>query len=366
MNGHGGNDTINVATGSWSIGIQGPITVNGGTGTDSLLINDTSDTGLDNYTVTSTRTTKTGGGGSVDYGTIENYTLDANTDANTITVNSTFDGDVRIDGNGGDDTIDVVGNFLNRFVHVDGGAGLDNVLVNSDATDLAAVDFDTTQDLQGLRVFDGGTARINAGGNKVLSTRALEILGSGVLDMTDEDMIIDYTGATPLATIRGYIASGYAGRAWNGIGINSSTAAADASHKTALGYGESVNVVGPGGGVFSGISVDNTAVLVKYTYYGDSDLDGDADGVDIGRWASNFTGELGGTGTLRWGQGDWDYDGDVDGVDSGLWAQAFTGELGGGGLGVIGGTAPTPIKLPDMPFSRTRISPEQVSVDVLT
>jgi hypothetical protein len=64
---------------------------------------------------------------------------------------------------------------------------------------------------------------------------------------------------------------------------------------------------------------------------GDADLDGDTDGVDIGTWAVNFTGELGGTGTKDWTQGDWDFDGDVDGVDAGLWAQFFTGELGGGG-----------------------------------
>jgi hypothetical protein len=68
---------------------------------------------------------------------------------------------------------------------------------------------------------------------------------------------------------------------------------------------------------------------------GDADFDGDADGVDIGTWATNFTGELGGAGDKKWSQGDWDVDGDVDGVDAGLWATAFTGELGGGGLGSI-------------------------------
>jgi hypothetical protein len=86
---------------------------------------------------------------------------------------------------------------------------------------------------------------------------------------------------------------------------------------------------------FYGHSVDSTSVLIKYTYFGDADLDGDADGVDIGTWATNFTGELGGTGTKVWTQGDWDYDGDVDGVDAGKWAQSFTGELGGGGLGSL-------------------------------
>src|SRR5262249_377192 len=76
---------------------------------------------------------------------------------------------------------------------------------------------------------------------------------------------------------------------------------------------------------------------------GDANLDGDADGVDIGTWATNFTGELGGsaTATFGWTQGDWDYDGDVDGVDAGLWATAFTGELGGAGLSSVVVNDPT-------------------------
>ena len=91
------------------------------------------------------------------------------------------------------------------------------------------------------------------------------------------------------------------------------------------------------------MSVDSTSVLIKFTYAGDADLDGDADGVDIGKWAINFTGELGGgpTATRVWSQGDWDYDGDVDGVDAGLWATTFTGELGGNGLGSVVVNDPT-------------------------
>ncbi|HEY7089164.1 MAG TPA: hypothetical protein VH518_13800 [Tepidisphaeraceae bacterium] len=102
--------------------------------------------------------------------------------------------------------------------------------------------------------------------------------------------------------------------------------------KTALGYGEASAL---GVSSFDGQSIDATTVLIKYTYFGDADLDGDVDGVDIGKWAVSFTGELGGAGSKVWTQGDWDYDGDVDGVDAGLWAQEFTGELGGGGLGSI-------------------------------
>ena len=80
---------------------------------------------------------------------------------------------------------------------------------------------------------------------------------------------------------------------------------------------------------FKGVTgLTGTDVLVKYTYYGDADLDGDVDGNDVGNWAGNFTGS-GGSTTKTWFQGDWDYDGDVDGNDVGLWAGNFTGSGGG-------------------------------------
>jgi hypothetical protein len=52
---------------------------------------------------------------------------------------------------------------------------------------------------------------------------------------------------------------------------------------------------------------------------------------DVGRWSTNFTGELGGTNASKvWYDGDWDHDGDVDLDDVGFWSVNFTGELGGG------------------------------------
>ncbi|HEY7090561.1 MAG TPA: hypothetical protein VH518_20855, partial [Tepidisphaeraceae bacterium] len=156
-------------------------------------------------------------------------------------------------------------------------------------------------------------------GTSVLKT--LSITG-GVFDLTNNALVVDYTGGSPIATIRQYLHDGK---------LSSGSATTTAG----LGYGEASHILGAGGGMFAGQSVDGTAVLVKFTYFGDADLDGDADGVDIGTWATNFTGELGGAGTKLWTEGDWDYDGDVDGVDAGRWAQAFTGELGGGGLGSV-------------------------------
>ncbi|HEY7088756.1 MAG TPA: autotransporter-associated beta strand repeat-containing protein [Tepidisphaeraceae bacterium] len=176
-------------------------------------------------------------------------------------------------------------------------------------------------------VITGGTGKVSvkgtpnsASGTSVIPS-PLTIATGGVLDLTNNSMVIDYNDpvGTQVTDVRDHLRNGR---------LTTSSATAT----TRLGYGDNevLNKTS-----FGGVSVDTSSILIKYTYAGDADLDGDADGVDIGTWATNFTGELGGTGSMVWTQGDWDYDGDVDGVDAGLWAQAFTGELGGAGLGSL-------------------------------
>ena len=128
----------------------------------------------------------------------------------------------------------------------------------------------------------------------------------------------------------------YNAGAWNGTdGLTSSTAAGFPVGTRGIGY--AANSAVGNLTTFKGVTgLSGTDVLVKYTYYGDADLDGDVDGNDVGSWASNFTGS-GGSTTKTWDQGDWDYDGDVDGNDVGLWASNFTGS--GGGVLDIGGVA---------------------------
>ncbi|HEY7087098.1 MAG TPA: hypothetical protein VH518_03355 [Tepidisphaeraceae bacterium] len=166
---------------------------------------------------------------------------------------------------------------------------------------------------------NGGTIRLVPNGSPAATsgTRALSLTNGTQLDLTNNDMFVDYTGPTIVPSLRTMLHDGR---------LTSSLAAA--TH--GIGYGDNAVL---GRSQFNGIPIDSSTAFLKYTYLGDADLDGDADGVDIGTWAVNFTGEMGGTGSMLWTQGDWDYDGDVDGVDAGLWAAAFTGELGGGGLG---------------------------------
>src|SRR4029079_12401097 len=105
-------------------------------------------------------------------------------------------------------------------------------------------------------------------------------------------------------------------------------------HATALGYGEA-STTPYANGTFSGVPVDNDAVLIRYTLAGDSDLSGMVDLTDFTYLAANFNG----TGK-NWLQGDYDYSGTVDLSDFTYLAANFNqalpagaGAAGGGGLG---------------------------------
>jgi len=182
---------------------------------------------------------------------------------------------------------------------------------------------------------NAGTAKVIAGGgnNGTSKVQSLNIAGgtgawTGTLDVTNNGLVIDYTGTSPLATVQDQIKSGYNGGSWTGTGITSSTAAAQAAsaHRTAVGYMEST-----GAGTFMGQAVDPDALLVRYTYAGDGNLDGKVDLTDFTFLAANFNK----TGGATWNQGDYNYDGNVDLTDFTFLASNFNQSLAAdaGGLG---------------------------------
>ncbi len=163
------------------------------------------------------------------------------------------------------------------------------------------------------------TARVAAGGGTLGTSivNALSLAGTARLDLSDHDLAIDYSGSSVLNSIRASIATGFAGGAWNGVGINSSAAAASTSPKTALGYAEASQILSPGGGVFSGVAVDGTTVLVKYTVAGDANLSGNVNLDDFTALAANF----GNAGV--WTTGDFNYNGLVNLDDFTILAASF-------------------------------------------
>src|SRR4029434_1964508 len=105
-----------------------------------------------------------------------------------------------------------------------------------------------------------------------------------------------------LSNVFALLTSGHANGGWNGLGIASATAGANPAHNTGLGYAEATDLFTTFPATFSGQQIDSTAVLVKYTFYGDSDLNGGVDLLDFNRLASSF-----GQNNKRWINGDSDY-----------------------------------------------------------
>ncbi len=175
-----------------------------------------------------------------------------------------------------------------------------------------------------LNVSNSARVGVIANGGSLATSRlsAITTSASGRLDLTDNDLVVDYTGATPVTSIRTQIGSAYNGGPWNGsTGITSSSAAAAfaTAAKTGLGYLD--NTAGAFAN-FSGQSVDNTSILIKYTYMGDANLDGQVDISDLGILATNW--QTAGS----WVNGDFTYDGFVDISDLGTLATDWQAGVG--------------------------------------
>jgi autotransporter-associated beta strand protein len=175
----------------------------------------------------------------------------------------------------------------------------------------------STQTISTMTVHNGGSASIAAGADKVLTVSSILIDVSGQLDLADNDLIIDYTGATPLGSIRAALSTGSNGGAWNGAGIVSSIAATHSAFS--IGFGEASAL---GLSSFSGQNVDSTALLVKFTYGGDANLDGKVDIDDLGRLASAWQ-QAG-----NWTEGDFSYNGTIDVGDLGILASNWQAGVG--------------------------------------
>jgi autotransporter-associated beta strand protein len=158
---------------------------------------------------------------------------------------------------------------------------------------------------------------------------------SGKLDLGSNDLVV--TGST-LAQVTAMVASGYNGGKWDGQGIASS--AVGLNHATALGVivndnGMGAPLYGPGGAIsstFDGSLPADGNVLVKYTYYGDANLDGAVDATDYSLIDNAYSVDQtylvqnpGGTALplTGWLNGDFNYDGMINGDDYTLIDNAF-------------------------------------------
>jgi hypothetical protein len=145
-------------------------------------------------------------------------------------------------------------------------------------------------------------------------TGALAVTAPGKLDLTDNDVVFDYAGASPVDSVRALLHAGHAGGAWNGPGGIVTTSGTGG---LGIGYAEAGDLFTTFPANFSGQSVDATTLLIRFTRFGDANLDGTVNLQDFNRLAANF-----GTGDV-WFEGDFNYDGAVTLQDFNLLAANF-------------------------------------------
>jgi hypothetical protein len=198
--------------------------------------------------------------------------------------------------------------------------GTGTTLAASAGTTNIGDSFSGANRLANLNVGAGATARITAGGVKNVVTGALSIAGggtpTGTLDLTDNAVIVDYpaAGPSPEADIRAQIAAGRGGTdllgTWDGLGINSSAAAA-APDNLSVGYANNADLPLGSYANFRGEAVDDSTVLIRTTLIGDANLDGIVGDEDVTIVGATF----GMTSGATWALGDFTYDGAVDDAD---------------------------------------------------
>jgi GH18 family chitinase len=171
-----------------------------------------------------------------------------------------------------------------------------------------------------VTVRNGATAILDA----TQRWSSIAIPAGGKLDITDEDLVLNYSGASPIGAwealgytgVTALIAGGYHFSAWDGSGIVTSMPAA-ASGLTTVALAEARDILGLNGSAtttWNGQTVDSTSILIKYTYAGDANLDGVADASDYGM-IDNFIQFPGAFGHFN---GDFNFDGVIDAGDYGI------------------------------------------------
>jgi hypothetical protein len=187
------------------------------------------------------------------------------------------------------------------------------------------------------------TMNTSSSGHSVLVTGGLTLAGtSGAwtsrLDITNNDA--DIIGGS-LATVANQVKQGYNGGTWLGEGITSSTAAGDTHHLTAVAViqnNQSGSALFNSSNLLDGTNPGTSDILVKYTYYGDANLDGKVDGSDYSLIdnAYLYNKMHPSTPLTGWFNGDFNYDGVINGSDYTLIDNAFNTQGASLAVGIAG------------------------------
>jgi hypothetical protein len=151
-------------------------------------------------------------------------------------------------------------------------------------------------------LINGGELQLASGsGSSVIGSLAMT--GTGILDMTNNKLLIDFgTGVDPITSITAWIKNGYYGLSGPTI-LSSAIATNDAA--TGLSYG--LGYADGKDGVVAGLPAGEVEIM--FTLLGDANLDGTVNAEDFTPFSQN----LGQNG--MWDDGDFNYDGTVNAED---------------------------------------------------
>jgi hypothetical protein len=196
----------------------------------------------------------------------------------------------------------------------------------------------------------GGKISVHSGLNLLLRGGGLSITNNGTIDLADNDMLL---GGGSIAMVSNYIATARHNGAWDQPGLTSTSAGSNILHNTTLGVltGQQYLAANPGTTTFDGATVSAGNILVKYTYYGDTDLNGRVNFDDYVRTDAGFNNHLTG-----WANGDYDLNGQVNFDDYVLIDLAFNTQSGtlGRALSFLDGSDPDAAGLTDPALRRVR------------
>jgi hypothetical protein len=347
--------------------------------------------------------------------TVDTITFAANSPAYTLTGSSiSLEGDGL--GNGiTDDNFSVTiasnivlpqaGNSVAIDVASGGTLNLTGTWTSNNATDTLTKSSPGVLNMHNLSIaglnITGGTLALIAGGGtagtSLISGGTFSISGGGALNINDHGMVIEYGSNPspvgdlsfvansgprnyPANSIQAYAQSGFDNFNWNGPGIMSSVAENDPNGLTAVGiadendllnvYPSNYSVAGGGSGTWMGQPINDTNnVLVRMTYYGDGNLDGVVNRLDVTALSQGYSGLAGYVG---WSDGDYTYSGDITKVDVSLLAQSYLFQGAPLGDAITSGQAQYLLAMdPDMPanvmagFESIAGTPEPAAIGLL-
>ncbi len=261
----------------------------------------------------------------ISFGSLQKVQFDLLGGGNVLTQTSQPSTTVAYNAGPGANTLNVNGGTFTFGADPQTASGQLTVNDNSALVFTASAGGIAVRHLAALNVNNGATAIFSAAANHnnrlLLVSNALSIGSTGRMDLGGNDA--DVVGGNVNA-VQTLISQGFNAGSWTGNGIRSSLAASTTTHLTALGTllnnnGSGVGIYGSGAalGTFDGINPAVNDVLIKYTYFGDANLDGQVDGSDYTKIDAGFGHATG------WLNGDFNYDLKVDGSDYTLIDNSF-------------------------------------------